>query len=149
MLFTSYLIRENKDEQDIFCIDIDADLLAFIKRQVEWVQTNPDVSLAEFDIPSDRARLCEKSDLWDILDFKPDPLHGEDPLGYYRMVMDYGIPNQEYWDSAQFMKCEGTGLWLHRNAIGFKCRTPISRGGELKYFETMGMSHNDFFGSFA
>lgn len=144
MLFTC--IVRNRDERWAFSIDLTLEMMYYVEQQRQWVLSNENCTTAEFKIDNNRARFVKRRDLNDMLTFEPDPFCGEDPLDYYEFLMDYGTPNQEYWDDTYSIP-KDVCLTISKNYIGFRFVYNTFASGREEYinFETTQMFHEDFF----
>jgi hypothetical protein len=145
-LFSSMIERtpeEKSWDNWVFCIALEDADIEYIRHQYDWLMTNGSVVSAEFKMPNKGARFGECEDYFEMIDRPPDPLHGEEPLNYYRSMLDQGTPNAEYLASEDFSKPEQVRLYLEANCVAFKFLEHTLT--ICRWHESNGINPSDFF----
>ena len=84
------------DKNHIFCIDLTAEAIEYIRKQRDWVLTNPEAIECSFEMSPKRARYCEEADYGDIVD--KTPVQGDRHLNYFGYSLDEDHPKEDYWE---------------------------------------------------
>jgi hypothetical protein len=138
MLFSSKVHRpERRYEDSVFCVEVDEELDAFLKKQMEWVRTNPDAVECKVKMSSERARFCDSMDDYDEI-VEEHHRTGDCPLDYYGVVMDHGVPNRDYWE-CKWNTPHETWAVVGPHSICFECRVSV------QYYHIDGLGEKDFF----
>lgn len=139
MIFVSLVdVKPAHHEKRVFCIEVDEPLMKHLRDCIEFFKSRKDLKECQLSIDTYRARFFERDDYDEVMEFPPDPLCGEDALGYYNVMWDNGKPTIDYWDMAWDTPKE-LQVWLTPNGIGF---TFTDR--DYKRYETHGMNWDDF-----